>query len=103
MKGTIVTVLATLAVVAFAMLAVGPKVQTVNTAAAIAAPAPAPMAVPVPNTCPNIHGAADALMSAKTELQEAKHDFCGHREEALEAIKHALGQLRQAENCAKCK
>ena len=32
------------------------------------------------------------------ELRDAKHDFCGHRKDALAAVNHALEQLRQAEN-----
>ena len=55
MKRTIVTVLATLAVVGFVMLATGHKAQSVDAAVAVAAPAP--LAVPMPaHPCPNIHG-----------------------------------------------
>jgi hypothetical protein len=103
MKRTLITVLATLAVVAVVLLAVGPKLQPVGAGVAVAAPAPAAMAVPMPNRCPNIHAAWDALKSAKTELNDARHDFCGHRRDALEAINRALGELRAAEECDKCK
>ena len=53
--------------------------------------------------CPNIHKAYLALDMAKGELERAAHDFCGHRAEALEAVNHALEQLRRAEACDKCK
>jgi hypothetical protein len=62
-----------------------------------------PMAVPVPARCPNIHGAVEALRSAKQELEEARHDFCGHRKEALEAIDHSLHELHEAEECDRCR
>src|SRR5262249_42846697 len=35
---------------------------------------------------PNIRRAVNALERAKTDLQNAAHDFCGHRVEALEAV-----------------
>jgi len=101
MKRTVVTVLATLAVVAFVMLAVGPKVQPVVTTTAVAAPAP--MVPMPPHACPNIHGAIDGLRSAQQELRDAAHDFCGHKHAAMEAIHNAIEQLRLAENCEKCK
>jgi hypothetical protein len=101
MKRTIVTVIATLAFAVIAMHALGLKIQPASEALAVAAPAP--LAAPLPPACPNIHGAQDSLRSAKTELQEAAHDFCGHRKDALEAVNHALTELRQAENCAKCR
>jgi hypothetical protein len=103
MKRTIITLTIVLAALVLAILLGTPKAQNFNSSAAIAAPAPAPLAVPMPNHCPNIHGAQDALRSAKTELQEARHDFCGHRKDALEAVNHALQELRQAENCDKCR
>ena len=101
MKRTIVTVLATLAVVAFVMLAVGPKAPRVGTTTAVAAPEPAAVPTP-PNRCPNIHGAIDGLRSAQEELRDAAHDFCGHKRQAMEAVHHAIQQLQLAERCAKC-
>jgi F0F1-type ATP synthase membrane subunit b/b' len=48
---------------------------------------------------PNIRAAIDALEHAKTDLQNAAHDYHGHRVEALEAVNHALEQLRLALDC----
>ena len=49
---------------------------------------------------PMIRRAINALHSAKTDLQNAAHDYCGHRVEALEATNNALSQLQQARDCA---
>ena len=48
---------------------------------------------------PKIRQAINALERAKTDLQNAAHDFKGHREEALEATNRALNQLRAALAC----
>jgi len=61
------------------------------------------MAVPVPAHCPNIHEAVEALQNAEGTLREARHDFCGHKVAAMEAVRNALRQLREAENCAQCR
>jgi hypothetical protein len=53
--------------------------------------------------CPNIHKAVGALETAVHDLEIAKHNFCGHRERALEDARKALDQLRQAENCDRCR
>jgi len=50
---------------------------------------------------PMIRRALNALNAAKTDLQQAAHDFKGHRAEALEAIERAQNQLRQALACDK--
>jgi hypothetical protein len=50
---------------------------------------------------PLIRRAVNALQGAKADLQDAKHDYCGHRVEALEATNNALGQLQQALACDK--
>ena len=101
MKRTIVTVLATLALAAIAMHALGLKVQRASEAVAIAAPAPM---VPVPpHACPNIHGAIYGLRSAQQELRDAAHDFCGHKAAAMESVHHAIEQLKLAEDCQKCR
>jgi HEPN domain-containing protein len=47
---------------------------------------------------PQIRKAIAALERAKTDLQRADHDFCGHRDEALEATNRAIEQLRKALN-----
>jgi hypothetical protein len=41
-----------------------------------------------------------ALQAARTDLQDAAHDYCGHRVEALEATNVAIGELQQALDCA---
>jgi len=48
---------------------------------------------------PLIHRAVSALEAARTDLQNAAHDYCGHRVEALEATNAALGQLQKALEC----
>jgi hypothetical protein len=50
---------------------------------------------------PNIGRAISALGSAEGDLQNAAHDYCGHRVEALEATRSALNQLRLAVQCDK--
>ncbi|HMD85555.1 MAG TPA: hypothetical protein VKO18_12750 [Terriglobia bacterium] len=102
MKRTIITLTVVLAALVLAILLGTPKAQTFNSSAAIAAPAPAPMAEPMPNRCPNIHEAIHALEIAERDLREARHDFCGHRHEAMEITHHAIEQLRMAENCDRC-
>jgi exonuclease VII large subunit len=49
---------------------------------------------------PLIKRALNALQSAKTDLKNAAHDYCGHRVEALEATNSAIGELQQALDCA---
>jgi hypothetical protein len=100
-KRTVLTVVATLAFAALAMHALGLKIQPANDAMVIAAPAPA--AVPLPAACPNIHSAQDALGQAEEELRTARHDFCGHKADAMQAVHHAREELRQAENCQRCR
>jgi hypothetical protein len=60
-------------------------------------------APPVQGHCPRIHEAVRALEAAKEELQEAKHDFCGNRKNALRDTEAALRNLRAAEACDKCR
>jgi len=103
MKRTIITLTAVLALLGLAILFGTPKAQNFNSSAAIAAPAPAPLAVPMPNRCPNIHGAQEALRSAEQELRDGAHDFCGHKVEAMRAVHLAMEQLRMAEGCARCR
>jgi hypothetical protein len=45
---------------------------------------------------PHIHHALNELRETRKELKEAKHDFGGHREKALEKVDHALKQLELA-------
>jgi hypothetical protein len=57
-----------------------------------------PMTAPVaqaaePEHHPAIHRALHELRDARTELKDAKHDFDGHREDALRAVDGAIEQL----------
>jgi hypothetical protein len=45
---------------------------------------------------PKIRQAIRALEAAKEDLEDASHDFGGHRVEALEAVNNALKQLKEA-------
>jgi len=45
---------------------------------------------------PAIRHAIEALRAAKEDLEDASHDFCGHREDALESTNNALRQLQLA-------
>lgn len=45
---------------------------------------------------PRIRAAIRQLEAAKKELQEAPHDFGGHRADALQAVDKAIEQLRLA-------
>jgi len=103
MKRTLITLNVVFAALVLAILLGTPKAQTFNSSSAIAAPAPVAMAVPMPNRCPNIHGAIDGLRSAEQELRDGAHDFCGHKQAAMESVHHAIEQLRAAEGCAKCR
>ena len=47
-----------------------------------------------------IKRALSALQTARTDLQNAAHDYCGHRVEALEATNAAINELQQALDCA---
>jgi hypothetical protein len=42
---------------------------------------------------PEIHQAIEALRSARSHLQQAAHDFGGHRADALRATDEAIHQL----------
>ncbi len=100
MKRTIITLNVVFAALVLA-IQLTPRMQSVNTSTAIAAPAP--MAPAVAPHCPNIHGAIDSLHSAEQELHDAGHDFCGHKADAEHAVQAAINQLHQAEGCAKCR
>ncbi len=103
MKRTIITLNIVFAALVLAIQLGNQKAQNFNSSAAIAAPAPIPMAVPIPARCPNIHGAIDGLRSSEQELRDAGHDFCGHKAAAMRAVHEAIEQLRQAENCDRCR
>ena len=42
---------------------------------------------------PRIHHALEALRAAEEELNEAPHDFHGHKQDAIDAIHHAVREL----------
>jgi len=49
---------------------------------------------------PLIKRALGALQSAQKDLQDAAHDYCGHRVGALDATNAAIDQLQLALDCA---
>jgi hypothetical protein len=51
-------------------------------------------AQPTPPPHPEIHAAINSLEHARMHLKEARHDFGGHREEALRATDEAIRQLK---------
>jgi hypothetical protein len=52
------------------------------------------MPSPAAGRHPQIEGAIRALQNAKVHLQEARHDFGGHRVDAIRAIDEAERQLQ---------
>ncbi|HUK91651.1 MAG TPA: hypothetical protein VLZ81_14710 [Blastocatellia bacterium] len=93
MKKSILKVLATAAaaaillcsVTAFPQSSKTPSARNVSTTGA----PPHPLITRAINACENAKGA----------LQDAAHDFCGHRVEALGAVDNALGLLHRAIEC----
>jgi hypothetical protein len=61
---------------------------------AATAPQPAAAAAPAPEPHPEIRAAINSLQRAKMHLQEAKHDFGGHRVDAIKSIDGAIQQLQ---------
>jgi hypothetical protein len=78
-----------------AMLALPLTLVTPSGPARSVAPAPA-AATSYPEPHPEINAAIRALTRAKLHLQQAAHDFGGHRVEAIRAIDAALEQLKLA-------
>jgi hypothetical protein len=64
--------------------------------AANTAPAPVP-----PAEFPHMRAAANELREAKSELEHAAHDFCGHRADAVKATDAALREINAAIACRK--
>lgn len=64
----------------------------------MANPAPPAMA-----RCERIHDAIRALDVAMEEMEHSGHDFCGHKDEAMEATRRAHHQLEEAERCDRCR
>jgi hypothetical protein len=56
---------------------------------------------PPPPPHPHIEAAVNELREARTELEKAAHDFCGHRAAALRDTDVALKQLQEALRCAR--
>jgi hypothetical protein len=80
---------------AFPAAAAGPK--------APAPPVPAAPAValsPMPPAHPHIHEGLEAMRAAKHHLEQAAHDFEGHR---VKAIEHLDQAIREAEICESMK
>jgi Spy/CpxP family protein refolding chaperone len=73
-------------------LMVGAPVST-RAAASTAAPASAAAPAPAPAPHPEINRALDALRNARAHIKDARHDFGGHRVEALEKVDAAIHQL----------
>ena len=88
MKHTMLTLVATLGLIA--ALATPVAVP----AAPNPKPNPAPAAVPAPPPHPEIREAIASLQRARMHMQEAAHDFGGHRVEALKATDEAIRQLQ---------
>ena len=103
MKRTILAVITLLTVFGLGMLTGVPRGHSVGEAPALAAPVPAALAVPMPRRCPAIHEAVHALEVAMHDMEEAGHDFCGRKKEAMESTRRAIHHLREAENCARCR
>jgi hypothetical protein len=75
--------------------AAAPAELTVGTASRVTAGA-VPVAVVRRERHPEIRRAIASLQSARTAMQQASHDFGGHRAEALAACDNAIAQLRIA-------
>lgn len=91
---TLLTMATLLFTLAFPAAAAVPKAPV--PAAPAVVPAPAPAALPTPPPHPHIHQALEAMRAARGHLQEAAHDFDGHR---VKAIEHLDQAIREAEMC----
>jgi hypothetical protein len=76
--------------------AAGPKAAATPVAAAAPA-APAPAASPAMPPHPHIDAALEAMRNARHHLDDAAHDFHGHR---VKAIEHLDAAIHEAEICA---
>lgn len=95
---TLLSMATLLFTLAFPAAAAGPKAPV--PAAPAAAPAPAASPAPVPEMHPHIQKGLAAMREARGHLQEAAHDFDGHR---LKAIEHLDAAIREAEICESMK
>lgn len=87
MKTRIIGFFAALALIFGLTFATGAPAAPPAAKAATAQPA-------APERHPEIHAALESLENARRHLREAKHDFGGHREEALRATDEAIRQLK---------
>jgi hypothetical protein len=78
---------------AYPASAAGPKAPLPAVPAVAAAPAVAPTPAP-PH--PHIHAGLEAMRAAKRHLEQAAHDYEGHR---VKAIEHLDAAIREAEIC----
>ena len=62
---------------------------------------PGPGSRPDPERHPHLRAALRDLRQAGNQLEHADHDFGGHRVKALELVKQAEGELREALEWAK--
>jgi hypothetical protein len=74
--------------------AAGPKAAATPVAAVAAAPAPA--ASPAMPPHPEIAAALEAMHNARHHLDDAAHDFHGHR---VKAIEHLDAAMHEADIC----
>jgi len=74
--------------------AAGPKAAATPVAAAAAAPAPA--ASPAMPPHPEIAAALEAMHNARHHLDDAAHDYHGHR---VKAIEHLDAAMHEADIC----
>lgn len=91
---TLLSMATLLFTLAFPAAAAGPKTPVLATPAV--APAPAAVASPVPEMHPHIHEGLEAMRAAKHHLEQAAHDFDGHR---MKAIEHLDMAIHEAEIC----
>jgi Spy/CpxP family protein refolding chaperone len=62
-------------------------------AASLTAPHSAVAAAALPDEHHEIHDALDSLRHAREHIEKSKHDFNGHRQEALQATDNAIREL----------
>jgi Skp family chaperone for outer membrane proteins len=92
---TLLILATVLIALAFSVAAAGPKAPAAPVSAAAAAPAtPSAAAMPAPH--PHIQAALEAMHRAHKELEDAAHDFHGHR---VKAIEHLDQAIKEAEIC----
>lgn len=91
---TLLSMATLLFTLSFPAAAAGPKAP-VPAAPAVTA-TPAPVASPVPEAHPHIHEGLEAMRAAKHHLEQAAHDFDGHR---MKAIEHLDMAIHEAEIC----